>query len=162
MFNSHDHREKEGRCPVCHWVCSARPHPRLCPVQSYWVTSPSNHNAILAKFRKQIRLNSFTHHCINNWSSFPKVLGVVEIVFMQRSPLVRRYLQEWSTSVGSVGIFRSFIKCLLMSWKLLSLLKVLDKDNFFLDMFQFKVLRTTYCFPVGCFELKKRKLNLKN
>lgn len=49
-----------------------------------------------------------------------------------------------------------------MSWKLLSLLKVLDKDNFFLDMFQFKVLRTTYCFPVGCFELKKRKLNLKN
>lgn len=48
-----------------------------------------------------------------------------------------------------------------MSWKRLSLLKVLDKDSFFLDMFQFKVLRTVYYFPVGCFELKKHKLILK-
>lgn len=159
-FNSHDHREKESHCPVCHWACSAHPHPDCARSR----VTGSLHPPITMPFWPSLERRydwTHSHHCVNNWSSFPKVLGVVEIVFMQRSPLVQRHLQEWSTSVGSVGIFRSFIKCLLMSWKLFNLLKVFDKDNFFLDMFQFKVLRTTYCFPVGCFELKKRKLNLK-
>ena len=45
---------------------------------------------------------------------------------------------------------------LLMSWELLSLLEVLGKDKFFLEMFQLKVLKTIYCFPIGCFELKTK------
>lgn len=151
----------ENHCPMCYGPYSALPYFRLCPIQSYRVTS-SNQIGILAKFKKKVWLKSFTPLC--KWVIFisQSTWSFSELNCVNAGESCSAETPTWSKNVGSVGIFRSFIKFLLMTWKLLSLLKILDKDNFFLDMFQFKVLIPIYCFSIGCFEFKKYKLALIN
>lgn len=101
-----------------------------------------------------------SYHSVNNWSLFPKVLAVFVLNCVNVKEYCSVQVPTWSKNIGSVGLFRSFTHFLPMSWNFL-VCWILDKDNFFLDMFQLKVLRNFCCFPIGCFALTNHKLILK-